>query len=591
MTTFLGFVKRLLKEQPVRFSLAVLALALVGLLEGIGVAALVPLLDLMSGQPATGTVSAAIGAILAFFHVPYTLVTVLALVVLIILAQQATTLAQSKIVWGSIYRFEGDLRKRLYDAVFQAGWPFFVSEKTGALLNALTVEATRASTAYSYLNQMLGAALVVAAYALVALVISPEMTLVIVVVGGLLAFVLRGRVSRGTKYGLEVTELNGDVQNEALENIAGAKLVKGCAAEGTTLRRFGTLTDRLANLQYRVQMNQAWVKAFYDSASIIAVLLGAYLAVTRFGLKTSSLVVFLLIFYRVSPRLSNIQLLQHNMLAFLPALDNIDEHTAHAETMEERTGTRTLPSFERDIVFAGVDFAYEDEKWVVRDLDITIRRGATTAIVGPSGAGKTTIVDLVMRLVLPLHGSATVDGVPMAELDVADWRRRIGYVAQDAVMFHATVRENIAWAKPGATDAEVERAATLAYAHDFITELPAGYETIVGDRGMRLSGGQRQRIALARALVREPEILILDEATSALDAESEAQIQSAIEHLSSQVTILIVTHRLATVKIADEIYVLDGGRVAEHGSWSELTSTHGRFFELKQLQDLEGAGV
>jgi ABC-type multidrug transport system fused ATPase/permease subunit len=585
--TLWGFVRRLLREQPLRFSLAVGALVVVGLLEAVAVGALAPLLDLMGGGTgATGTVGGVIHGAFVFAHLPYTLVSVLLFVLLLIVLQQSVNIVQQKIVWGSIYRFEARLRQRLYGSVFSAGWPFFVSEKTGSLMNALTAEATRASTAYNYLNQMIGAAIIVVVYGALALVISRPMTLLIVIVAGLLAFSLRGRVQRGTKYGLAVTDLNVEVQNEALENISGAKLVKGCAAEKVTVDRFSGLADRLSHQQYKMQMNAAWLKAFYDSASLSVVLVGAYFAVTRFGMEATALPVFLLIFYRVSPRLSNVQLLQNGVLAYLPALDTIDDHTQRAEAMVETSGSRKLKHFSKAIVFEGVGFAYEPGQPVIHDLNLTIACGKTTAIVGPSGAGKTTVIDLVMRLVLPQSGQVAVDGVPLADLDVADWRRRISYVAQDAVMFHTSVRENIEWGRPGASAEEIERAARLAFAHDFVTQLPEGYDTIVGDRGMRLSGGQKQRIALARALVRDPEILILDEATSALDAESETQIQSAIEKLSESITILIVTHRLATVRIADHIYVLDKGRLVEQGTWHSLTQKHGRFYELQLLQDV-----
>lgn len=585
--TLRGFMRRIFKEQPYRFTLAVVALGVVGLLEGVGVAALVPLFDLMSGKSSGGTVVTFVRVALQFLHLPYTLFTVLLLVLSFIVAQQVATLAQARLAWGSNYRFQAALRDRLYGAIFHSGWPFFVRQKTGDLINALTLEADRASQAYAHLNQMLGAVLVIVVYAGLAVFLSWQMTLLIVVVGGTLAFFLRHRVSRGTSFGQSLTDLNADVQNEALENIAGAKLVKGCAVEEPTIGRFRNLVAQIAHQAYRVQMNGAWLRAFYDSGSVVAVLLGAFIAITRLHMPFSNLVVFLLIFYRVSPRISNVQILQHNVLAYAPAVDRIDELTETARSYAESSGTRKLGKLSTGVVFDRVGFAYEAGKQVIDNLSLHVEKGRTTAIVGPSGAGKTTVVDLLMRLVLPQSGEVTADGVSMAELDVHDWRRRIGYVAQDAVMFHASVRDNIAWGRPDAERGDVERAAELAFADEFIRQLPQGYDTVVGDRGMRLSGGQRQRIALARALARDPEVLILDEATSALDAESERKIQQAIEKLAESMTIVVVTHRLATVKIADHIYVLDGGRVVEEGSWQELTELHGRFYELKKLQDVE----
>ncbi len=582
------FMRRLLREQPLRFSLVVLSAALAGVLDGVWIAALVPLLDVIGGKTSGGSIGAVVARVLGAFGLPIALVPILGFVLFFVLAQQVATLVQQKVAWGSIYGFESSLRKRLYSAVFDAGWPFFVREKTGDLVNALTVEATRASSAYNYLNQMLSIALVVAAYILLALFLSVPMTLLILVTGAVLTFGLRHRVERGTRFGLNVTTLNQDVQGAAMETISGAKLVKGVAAEATSVRLFGSSVDNLAHQQYRMQMNQAWVKIIYDSLSATVVMTGIWLATQRFHMVLAELMVFLVIFARIAPRISNLALLQHNILAFLPALDRIDQLAGEACSAREQTGTLRIEHFERSIELRDVTFGYDPADPVIRGLGLTIDAGRMTAVVGPSGAGKTTIIDLVMRLILPQSGEATVDGVPMADLDVADWRRRIGYVAQDSVLFHASVRDNIAFGAPDATDGDIREAARMAYADEFISDMDAGYDTIVGDRGVRLSGGQRQRIALARAIVGRPEILILDEATSALDAESESKIQHAVERLAASVTILVVTHRLATVRGADKIYVLEAGQVVEAGTFDELVARAGRFEELRRLQSLQG---
>lgn len=583
-----AFIRRLLREQPVRFSLAVITLGLAGFFEGLGVAALVPLLNLLSGTSGTpDKLSTWISAGLKSIGLSFTLLTALSVILVLVFLQQLFTLLQQRIVWGSIYKFEADQRVGLYRAIFDSSWPFFVRSRLGDLVNALTLEASRAAMAYNYLNQMLGALIVVVVYLMLAFALSWQMTTIVLVVGGGLAVALRGRVARGTKYGLRVTNLNGQLQGESIESIGGAKLVKGCAAEGTANARFDRISHHLAGEQFHMQMNTAWVRAFYDTISVSVVISGVYFAVTFFGLRLSELVVFLLIFYRVSPRLSNIQMLQHNVLAFLPALENIDSLRAIAADLHEEGGTRALPPLAEAIRFRSVAFAYEPEKPVIQGIDLDVVCGKMTAVVGPSGAGKTTIIDLVMRLILPDSGEATVDGVAMADLDLPDWRRRIGYVAQDSVLFHTTIRDNIGWANDNASEEQIHEAARLAYADEFIRELPEGYDTLVGDRGMRLSGGQKQRVALARAIARRPEILILDEATSALDAESEAKIQDAIAHLAESMTILVVTHRLATVQDADYIYVLEAGRVVEKGTWDELVGLHGRFDELRKMQALD----
>jgi ABC-type multidrug transport system fused ATPase/permease subunit len=214
-----------------------------------------------------------------------------------------------------------------------------------------------------------------------------------------------------------------------------------------------------------------------------------------------------------------------------------------------------------------------------------------TAIVGSSGAGKSTLVDLLLGLDRPGAGRICIDGVDLGEYDLASYRSRVGFVPQTSLLFHDSIRENLRWVKADASDQEIRRAATLARAAEFIEELPEGYDTVVGDRGVRLSGGQVQRVALARALLRRPELLVLDEATSALDSASERAIQEALERVSPETTLVVVAHRLSTIVAADRIYVLEAGRVVEEGSYGELVARQGSFARMVALQQLDGHGA
>lgn len=586
------FIRRLLREQPLRFVAVVVASAAAGLLEGVGVASVVPLLEMVSdkgpGNAATGTVGRAMKGVLEVLGLPFTLVTVLGFALSFVLAQQIVLLFQQKLAQGTIFRFEAGLRTRAYRAVFSADWPFFLREKTAGLVNSLTMEAQRAAHAYQYLNVMLGILIVVTVYLSLAFVLSWQMTLVVLVVAAVAATLLRGRISRAATFGEAITELNSELTREASEYIAGAKVIKGFGVERAAVTRFRSFVNRLANQQYRLQMNQAWLRVFYDSVSIVTVFAGIYVAVTVFEMDFAHLVVFMFIFYRLSPRLSNLQSQAHWVVSYLPALARIDEVVASAEGAAERAGGAPVPPLAREVALDDVDFAYgPDTPDIVAGLSLSIPRGMQVAIVGPSGSGKTTVVDILMGLLSPTRGRVVVDGEDLQGLDLSTWRARIGYVAQDSAFFHATVEENIALMSEGAARADVAAAAGLAHADGFVGELPEGYETVIGDRGVRLSGGQRQRLALARALVRRPELLILDEATSALDAESEKAIQDAIRSLAGSVTVVVVTHRLATVKDADLIYVLDGGRLVETGTFAELMEAGGVFARSKRLQDLE----
>jgi len=275
-----------------------------------------------------------------------------------------------------------------------------------------------------------------------------------------------------------------------------------------------------------------------------------------------------------------------NAPAYWAVAEDVAEARAAAEIDK---GTGEAPAvLVQGLVLQDVTFSYTGRAPVISKLSLEIPANKTTAFVGGSGTGKSTVLDLILRLLQPDSGEILVDGRPLSSIGLKDWRRRVGYVAQETVLFHDTVLANITWARPDATREQVERAARLAHAHEFISRLPNGYDTLVGQRGAQLSGGERQRIALARALVTEPQLLVLDEATSNLDAESERTVQNAIDSLRSTMTILVVAHRLATVRHADVIYVLEGGRIAESGSWEELQSRGGRLAELWALQSDHG---
>ena len=220
---------------------------------------------------------------------------------------------------------------------------------------------------------------------------------------------------------------------------------------------------------------------------------------------------------------------------------------------------------------------------------MTIAKGKMVAFVGESGAGKSTLIDVIMGFNEPEKGSITCDGTPLHDFDIGSYRARIGYVPQDSALFNGTIRENLLWAKPDASEADLRRACRQAHAEEFITSLPQGYETVTGDRGVRLSGGQIQRIALARAILRKPDLLILDEATSSLDTRSERLIQEAIETIAKDTTIVVIAHRLSTIVNADYVYVLKGGKVVEEGTYQELVRLDGQFNRMARLQVLESA--
>ena len=583
-------VSRIWDDQSLRFSLSVVGLVVGGLFEGVGVAALVPMLQVVQVGNTPGASGGAIGSmvtmVLSVFGLPFNLATALGFILVVILASEAVNLLQQKVLASSSALFEARMRKKLFGAVLEANWPYFVRTKANDLLSALITDTGQASIAYMTLVQVLGAVIMAVVYLGLSLMLSWQMTLAVVVVSVLVGIFLRHRTNRGTEYGQDVTRINAQLHSQASENLTAAKLVKASASEAQVRERFDVLGDAKRRAQYRIEMNQAWLKALYNSASIVTVFVGIYAAVTVFGMTVAALTVFLFAYYRLAPRLSILQANQSRLLSLIPGLMRVDDYTQTAIALREESGDSALGQFSQAIDLTDVSFAYDADHPVLRHVTLAIPHGESTAIVGPSGAGKTTIMDMIMGLLLPESGEVFVDGTSLRDIRLNDWRRQIGYVPQDASFFHATVAENIAWGLADASREDVIEAAKLADADEFIRRFPEGYDTIIGDRGVRMSGGQRQRLALARAIVRKPSILVLDEATSALDAESEERVQRAVDRLSGSVTTLVVTHRLATVRGCSLIYVLDRGRLIESGSWEELLAHKGQFAELVELQTL-----
>jgi subfamily B ATP-binding cassette protein MsbA len=268
----------------------------------------------------------------------------------------------------------------------------------------------------------------------------------------------------------------------------------------------------------------------------------------------------------------------------LVAAERIFEFLDAPVEIRDRPGAKPFSGFAREIAFEDVSFAYRDGEMVLRGVSLRVPQGTVLALVGPSGAGKSTVVDLLGRFFEVTEGRIAIDGVDIRDLRIADLRARLGIVSQETMLFHDTVRANIAYACPDASDEEIERAARAAHAHEFVSRLPRGYQTVVGERGVELSGGQRQRIAIARAILRDPPILVLDEATSALDTESERLVQSAIERLLEGRTVFVIAHRLSTVQRADRIIVMDGGQIIEEGDHAELLARGGMYRRLYELQ-------
>lgn len=589
--TVIQFATGLIQRYPLRMWLIVSAGIASNLLEGIGLALLAPMFSLAgmetTGQPVAP--SKVLGwfqqAMQAMGFVP-TLGGVLVALLAIFFLQSLVVILNERLVNSTRFHYAGSLRSRLYEAIFSARWEFIATQKTGALTNALTQDPVRAAAAFLNLTALARECAAVLIYVSLALIFSWQMALVAVGIAVAGLFLFRSRVAKGQDYGAETTQAYARVQEEAVEKLGSAKLVKGFGVVGDAADRFTTLVQALANVQISDSRNRTMVGALYQPLTATLLLSGLYAALTIFQMPIPEMMVLLIIVFRLTPRVSDLQMILHEVLSLLPSVAHVAELTSLAQAQRERDGGLPFQGMQQGIQVQDVWFAYEGKEPVLRGVTLEVQKGETIAIVGPSGSGKTTMIDLLMGLVHPSRGTVLVDGLPLPRLNANDWHRRCGYVPQEVSLFNETIRANLLWGKPTATAEEIDLAVKLSHADEFIRQLPQGYGTVVGSRGLLLSGGQRQRLALARALLRKPELLILDEATSSLDTESEGLIQKTLETLARSMSIVIVAHRLATVQRADRIYVLEQGRIVESGSWDALTRADGRFNELRKLQDV-----
>ncbi|MFO1220064.1 MAG: ABC transporter transmembrane domain-containing protein [Burkholderiaceae bacterium] len=489
-------------------------------------------------------------------------------------------------------RVTADLRNAVYSHVLRQSPEFFETTQTGEVLSRLTTDTTLVQTVVGSSLSMGLRNTVMGIGALVMLVITNPYVMTQVL--GILVLV----VLPSLYFGRRVRRLSRASQDRvadssaiAAEVLNAVPVVQGYVQEGRESQRFAQATERAFDTARRRTRVRSTLVAFIISATFGALLWGLYQgtqAVLAGRITPGHLgqtVVYVIILVSSVAVLSEVY---GDVLRAAGATERLMELLAARSPVADPAAPRALPPAHggSSVDFDAVTFHYPSrpQQAALRDVTLHVRPGETLAIVGPSGAGKSTLFQLLLRFYDTRHGCVRVDGVPVRELALAELRQRIGIVPQDSTIFSTSAMENIRYGRPDAGDAEVIAAAKAAFAHDFITALPEGYASFLGERGVRLSGGQRQRIAIARAMLKNPPLLLLDEATSALDAESERMVQAALEAAMMNRTTLVIAHRLATVQRADRIVVLDGGRLVEAGTHAELVARGGLYARLAAMQ-------
>ena len=481
-----------------------------------------------------------------------------------------------------------DIRNQLYQKINSLSLGFFSEERKGDIIARMSGDVQEIENSImSSLDMLFKNPILIIAYFGTLIVVSWQLTLFTIIFVPIFGWFM-GFVGRKLKQkSIKAQALWSDTMSQVEETLGGLRIIKAFCAEEKMNERFDKVNTAYRNDIMRVNIRQSMahpMSEFLGTVMIVIVLwFGGVLVLNNHVLSGPIFIYYMVILYSIIQPLKEFSKAGYNIPKGLASMERVDKILQAEVSIKEKDNPEHIQSFEHQIEFRNVSFRY-GEQWVLRDINLTIPKGKTVALVGQSGSGKSTLVDLIPRYYDVQEGEVLIDGINVKDLGIHDLRQLIGNVNQEAILFNDTFYNNISFGVDNATQEQVEEAARIANAHEFIMQSEHGYDTSIGDRGGRLSGGQRQRVSIARAILKNPPILILDEATSALDTESERLVQDALERLMKTRTTVAVAHRLSTIKNADEICVLHEGHIVERGTHDELLQLDGFYKKLHDMQ-------
>ncbi|WP_332897138.1 ABC transporter ATP-binding protein [Haladaptatus sp. CMSO5] len=558
------------------------------LLEGIGVSFLLPIIQLAQHSGSLGNADGVLGMFVSVYQlvgIPFSLETAIIGVAVVMIVRYTSSFLVAWLRATLQTMYVRDLQTRAFDNALNARISYFDDEGSDDILNAIVTQATYAGRAIVYIVRIVEQGFLSLMYLVVALYFAPLLTIIAAVSLGGFTVVIRGRLESGYAVGDRVADANERLQQAAQAGTQGIRDVKLFGMASELLADFERAVRQFEDSIITLRRNQAAVQSFNELVTAVTVFGLIYVAVGVASMSIASLGVFLFAMFRLAPRVSTLNNLIYQVEGNLPHIVRTQAFISELDTMAEPgENIEELPSEIERLEFSEVSFAYSGDDYVLRDLSFNVNRNEFVAFVGSSGAGKSTIVSLLARMYEPDSGEIKANGTSIEQFGIEAWRSRIAVIRQDPFVFNDTLRYNVTIGNRDASQAEIEQACEIAQVTEFLENLPCGYDTILGDNGVRLSGGQRQRISIARALLKDADVLVLDEATSDLDSTIESRVHSAIEAIDNDRAMLVIAHRLSTVMNADRIYTMDHGEIIEVGSHEELVADDGKYSELYATQ-------
>jgi ABC-type multidrug transport system fused ATPase/permease subunit len=513
---------------------------------------------------------------------------ILALIVIIATAQMILSVALN---WWSIRlarSYQSQRQLELFVALMRAKWTFIADRKAGEMTNAIVTECERLGRAFTLCLSLFGSAVIAVIYVVISAFVAWQATL------SLMGFALAAGLAMTRFYkkswalGENLAPLNSQLQSMLDEQFAGAKFIKASAGIGRATAQIEPLVEKLGEINASATAMPGNIRSLLEYFALLGLAVILVVASEGLGVAPGNVIIVLALFGRLFPRLATVQAQLHSLNANVHAIEVIEKlQTAAADEAERQDSSGVPLEINQPTALTVRSLRVRfGERTVLDEVNLTLPIPGLLAIVGRSGAGKSTLVHALLGLVEPDAGSIQLGSYNLTSVPLDAWRRSIGYVPQETILFHASIAENLTLVNPIVSDSEIKAAARRAHALDFINALPRGFDTVIGDQGVKLSGGQRQRLGIARALLMNPALLLMDEAMSALDTESEAELLRTVEDLRKQMGVLLVAHRLAAARTADTICVFEAGRIVESGSWNELMARKKRLYALAEAQSL-----